>query len=153
MTTALARYQTSEKGDEATIGPGEAGRSDLPAKQGQLVAEHEDLGILRSCVHAADAEPFCDTPDELMNIGESRCAELVPADQAGSGGFGPFRRAAGTSGHVSGPALMAYIGVTTRGVRAADLLHKVPGQPGSSPTAATQTWHNCTVRWGPRSAS
>ena len=61
---------TSEKGDEATIGPGEAGRSDLPAKKGQLLAEHDDLGILRSCVPAADTEPFCETPGGTVNIGE-----------------------------------------------------------------------------------
>src|ERR1019366_2150965 len=44
---ALARHETSEKGDEGTVGPGEAGTSDLAAKHGKLVAEHEDLGILR----------------------------------------------------------------------------------------------------------
>ena len=46
-TPALARHETSEEGDNGAVGPGEAGTSDLAAKHGQLVAEHEDLGILR----------------------------------------------------------------------------------------------------------
>ena len=45
-TPALARHKSGEEGDEGTVGPGEAGTGDLAAKHGQLMAEHEDLGIL-----------------------------------------------------------------------------------------------------------
>ena len=45
-TPALARHKSSEESDEGTVGPGEAGTGDLAAKHGQLMAEHEDLGIL-----------------------------------------------------------------------------------------------------------
>ena len=43
---ALAGDKTGQEGDDGTVGPGEAGTGDLTAKHGQLVAEHEDLGIL-----------------------------------------------------------------------------------------------------------
>jgi hypothetical protein len=46
-TPALARHETGEEGDNGAVGPGEAGTSDRAAKHSQLVAEHEDLGILR----------------------------------------------------------------------------------------------------------
>jgi hypothetical protein len=49
-TPALARYEASEEGDEGTIGPGESWSWDLAAKHGELVVEHEDLGILRSAI-------------------------------------------------------------------------------------------------------
>jgi hypothetical protein len=46
----LARYETSEEGNEGTVGPGEAGTSDLAAKHGELVAQDEDLGIVRRAI-------------------------------------------------------------------------------------------------------
>jgi hypothetical protein len=49
-TPVLARYETSEEGNEGTVGPGEAGTSDLAAKHGELVAQDEDLGIVRRAI-------------------------------------------------------------------------------------------------------
>jgi hypothetical protein len=46
----LARYETSEEGNEGTVGPGEAGTSDLAVKHGELVAQYEDLRLLRRAI-------------------------------------------------------------------------------------------------------
>jgi hypothetical protein len=49
-TPVLARYETSEEGNEGTVGPGEAGTSDLAAQHGELVAQYEDLRLLRRAI-------------------------------------------------------------------------------------------------------
>ena len=49
-TPVLARYETSEEGNEGTVGPGEAGTSDLAVKHGELVAQYEDLRLLRRAI-------------------------------------------------------------------------------------------------------
>jgi hypothetical protein len=79
MVSGLTRNETSEEGDEGTVGPGEAGTGDLTAQHGQLVAEHEDLGILGSCVHAVDAEHFQDAPDETVEEGECHGGRASPS--------------------------------------------------------------------------
>jgi hypothetical protein len=69
-TPALARYEASEEGDERTIAPGEAGSWDLAAKHGELVAEHEDLGILRSAISPVEAKALDDTSEQTKEEGQ-----------------------------------------------------------------------------------
>ena len=47
----LTRDETREQSDQRTVGPAEAGAPDLAAEHGQLVAQDEDLGVLRKGVH------------------------------------------------------------------------------------------------------
>jgi hypothetical protein len=96
---ALARHETSEEDDEGTVGPGEAGTGDLAAQHGQLVAEHEDLGVLGGCVHAVDAEHFQDAPDETVEEGERHGGRASPSSfplvKLARRVSGPFRLAPG----------------------------------------------------------
>jgi hypothetical protein len=67
----FSRNKTGQEGDEGTVGPGEAGTCDLPAKHGQLVAQNEDLGVLRRCIRPVDTNDLNDAPDEPIEKGES----------------------------------------------------------------------------------
>jgi hypothetical protein len=68
---ALPRNKTGQEGDNGTVGPGEAGTCDLPAKHGQLVAEYEDLSVLGRGIRPMDANDLNDAPDEPIEKGES----------------------------------------------------------------------------------
>jgi len=63
---ALPRYEASQECNESTVGPGEAGTGDLPAKHGQLVAKHEDLRVRGRGIHPMDANDLNDAPDETI---------------------------------------------------------------------------------------
>ena len=52
----LTRDETGEQGDQRAVGPAEARPGYLPAQHCQLVAQHDDLGILRQSVHLVDTE-------------------------------------------------------------------------------------------------
>ena len=95
QTPALARYEASEEGDERTIGPGEAGSWDLAAKHGELVAEHEDLGIFGDRVDPEDAERSEDASEESVEEGERHggraSPRAFPLVKLGRVVSGPFR--------------------------------------------------------------
>jgi hypothetical protein len=46
----FSRNKTGQEGNEGTVGPGEAGTSDLAVKHGELVAQYEDLRLLRRAI-------------------------------------------------------------------------------------------------------
>jgi hypothetical protein len=69
-TPALARYETSEEGNEGTVGPGEAGTCNLAAQHGQLVTEYEDLRLLGRGVHPMDTEQPEDATDQTVEEGQ-----------------------------------------------------------------------------------
>src|ERR1035437_9509685 len=60
----FSRNKTGQEGDEGTVGPGEAWTCDLPAKHGQLVAEYENLGVLRRCIRPVDTNDLEHARDE-----------------------------------------------------------------------------------------
>ena len=45
---------------------------DLPAEEGQLVTQHEDLGVLRHRVHPVDADRIEDAVDKALEERERR---------------------------------------------------------------------------------
>ena len=67
---ALSGHEAGQEGDEGTVGPGEAGTGDLAAEHGQLVAEHEDLGILGRGIRPVDANDLEDASDETVEEGQ-----------------------------------------------------------------------------------
>ena len=62
----LAWHQLRQRGDERPVGPGEAGTGDLAAEDGQLVAKHEDLGVLGGGVHPMDPKQFGHAADQAV---------------------------------------------------------------------------------------
>jgi len=66
----LARDQVGERADERPIRPGEARTGDLPLEHGELVAQHEDLGVLGQGVHPVDTYRLGDATDEAIEEGE-----------------------------------------------------------------------------------
>src|SRR5665647_1979322 len=67
----FSRNKTGQEGDEGTVGPGEAGTGDLAVQHGQLVAEYEDLSVLRRCIRPVDTNDLEHAPDEPIEKGES----------------------------------------------------------------------------------
>jgi len=70
-SSVFSRNKTGQEGDEDPVGSGEAGTCDLPAKHGQLVAQNEDLGVLRRCIRPVDTNDLEHAPDEPIEKGES----------------------------------------------------------------------------------
>jgi hypothetical protein len=66
----LTWHQLRQRGDERPVGPGEAGTGDLAAEDGQLVAKHEDLGVLGGAVHAMDPKQFGHAADQAVQEAE-----------------------------------------------------------------------------------
>ena len=66
----LTRDKASEGTDERSIRPGEAGTGALASEHGQLVAQHEDLGVLGHAVHLVDADRLCEATDQAVEEGE-----------------------------------------------------------------------------------
>ena len=52
----LPRDEAGEQGDQRPVRPAEARPGHLAAQHGQLMAQHEYLGVLRQAVHPVDAE-------------------------------------------------------------------------------------------------
>ncbi len=50
--------------------PGEAGTGDPALEHGQLMAQHEDLGVLSHAVHPVDADCLGDATEEAVEEGE-----------------------------------------------------------------------------------
>ena len=67
---ALTGDHESEGTDNRSIRPGEAGTGDLALEHGELVAQHEDLGVLCHRVRPVDADRLEDAPDEAIEKGE-----------------------------------------------------------------------------------
>ena len=57
-------HETSQEDDQGPIGPGETGAGDLSAHHGQLVAQHQDLGILGRSIRPVDANDLENAPDK-----------------------------------------------------------------------------------------
>ena len=93
----LTRNQPSEGTDERSIRPGEAGTGDLALEHGQLMAQHEDLGVLGHGVHLVDADRLGDATDEPVEEGErhgsASLAEPIVPGQASGRVNRPFRLA------------------------------------------------------------
>lgn len=67
---ALLRDEPRQGGDDRPIGPGEAGTCDLTAKDRNLVAQHEDLGVVGSGVHVVDGQDLKDATDQAVEEAE-----------------------------------------------------------------------------------
>jgi hypothetical protein len=66
----LTRDEPSEGTNERSIRPCEAGTRGLALEHGQLVAQHEDLGVLGHRVHLVDADCSDKSTDEAVEEGE-----------------------------------------------------------------------------------
>ena len=70
---------------------------DLPAKDGQLVTEHEDLRVLGRGIHPMDANDLNDAPGETIEKGQGHERRASPSPlwlvKPGQGVSGPFRAA------------------------------------------------------------
>jgi hypothetical protein len=55
-TPPLARGEPRQERDQGTVGPTGARTADLAAEHGQLVAQDDNLGVLREGAHPLDAE-------------------------------------------------------------------------------------------------
>ena len=75
----LTGDQASEGTDERSIRPGEAGTGDLALEHGELMAQHEDLGVLGHAVHPVDADRLCDATDEAVEEGERHGRRASPS--------------------------------------------------------------------------
>jgi hypothetical protein len=75
----LTRDQASEDTDERSIRPGEAGTGGLALEHGQLVTQHEDLGVLGHRVHPMNPNHLDDTADEAVEEGERHGRRASPS--------------------------------------------------------------------------
>ena len=75
----FTRDEPSEDTDDRSIRPGEAGTGGLAPEHGELVAEHEDLGVLGHRVHPVDADRFEDAVDEAVEEGERHGRRASPS--------------------------------------------------------------------------
>ena len=66
----LAGDHASEGTEERSIRPAEAGTGDLALEHGQLVTQHQDLGVLGHAVHLVDADRLCEATYEAIEEGE-----------------------------------------------------------------------------------
>ena len=91
----FSRNKTGQEGHGGPVGPGEAGRGDLPVQHGQLVAEHEDLRVLGLGIHPMGANDLNDAPDETVEQGQDQERQVSPSVswlvKLGQGVSGPFR--------------------------------------------------------------
>ena len=67
---ALTRDDVSEGADERSVRPGEARTGDLALEDGELVVQHEDLGVFGHNVHLVDADRFGDAANQAVEEGE-----------------------------------------------------------------------------------
>ena len=63
-TPPLTRDKTGQQGDERPVRPAEAGPADLAAQHRQLVAQDEDLGVLRDGAHPVDTDELEEAAQE-----------------------------------------------------------------------------------------
>ena len=75
----LPWHESGQGDDERPVGPGETGSGDLAAEDSQLLAEHQDLGILGGGVHPVDAHEVDDTTDQAVEEAEGHEAAASPA--------------------------------------------------------------------------
>jgi hypothetical protein len=67
---AFPRYEAGEQGDQGSIGPGEAGPGDLAAQHGELMAQHQYLGILSCGIRPMHADQFEDAAGQPVEEGQ-----------------------------------------------------------------------------------
>ena len=67
------------RSDERSIRPCEAGTGDLALEHGQLMAQHEDLGVLRHSVHPMNADRFEHAVNEAVEEGERHRRRASPS--------------------------------------------------------------------------
>ena len=93
---ALAWHEPGQAGDERPVGPAEAGPCDLTAQHGQLVAEHQDLGIFGDGVHPVDPHELDDATDQAVEEAERHGPAASPRRswlvKLRTGVVGPFGR-------------------------------------------------------------
>ena len=66
----IAWHQPRQGGGERPVGPGEPGTGDLTLKYGELVAKHENLGVLGGRVCPMDPKQFGHTADQVIEEAE-----------------------------------------------------------------------------------
>jgi hypothetical protein len=71
--------QAGEGTDERSIRPCEAGTGDPALEHGQLMAQHEDLGVLRHSVHPMNADRFEHAVNEAVEEGERHRRRASPS--------------------------------------------------------------------------
>jgi len=75
--------EAGEQGDQRPVRPGEAGSANLASKDRHLVAQHEDLGVLRERVSPRQLERSKGSMDQALEEGEHHgvAASLTPSWQ------------------------------------------------------------------------
>jgi hypothetical protein len=66
----LAWHQLCQSGDERPVRLGEPGPADLPAKDRQLMTEHQDLRVFGDGVHAVERQRFDDAAEQTVEEAE-----------------------------------------------------------------------------------
>src|ERR1035441_1555142 len=74
---AFPGSETGEHADQRSIGPGEPGTGNLAAKHGQLVAKHEDLGILCRSIRPEDRNGLESAPGQTVEQGQGHQGSLA----------------------------------------------------------------------------
>ena len=67
-------HQSGQRGDERPVRPREARPADLAEQDRELMAEHEDLGILGNGVHSPRLDQFDDATGQAIEKAESQTA-------------------------------------------------------------------------------
>jgi hypothetical protein len=67
---SLTRDEVSEGADERSVRPGETRTGDLALEDGELVVQHEDLGVFSYSVQLVDADCFGEAANEAVEEGE-----------------------------------------------------------------------------------
>ena len=107
----------ARKGDEGTVGPGEAGTGDLAAEHSQLVAQNKDLCILGRSIRPVDANDLEHVSEQTVEEGQGHDGSLtegVLAGQTRSEGFWTlqviaFSDTTGRSCALASPVLPSYV--------------------------------------------
>jgi hypothetical protein len=73
----ISWHESGQCGDDCPVGPREPRSSDLAAEDGELVSEHEDLGILGDVAHPMQPSGLDDATDKAIEEAEGH-------DSAGS---------------------------------------------------------------------
>lgn len=64
------RHEPGQGADRRAVGPGKQGADDLAAQDGELVAEHEDLGVLAGGVNVMNANELDEATDQAVGGAE-----------------------------------------------------------------------------------
>ena len=86
----LSGYESGQKGDEGTVGPGEAGTGDLAAEHSQLVAQNKDLCILGRSIRPVDPNNLEHASEQTVEEGQGHDGSLTEGFLAGQTRSGSF---------------------------------------------------------------